>query len=1563
MTARLPIVRLICAVSPLLATPFIASEASAQCAGGTATKYIYGDDELIYCTDTSQSVTSAEADCQTAGTDWHLVTINSEAKRLWLIGKQSADVAMGYYQTVSGGGTGDGWQWRSGASNTYTYWWGSSPDDGDGVENGEQQCAEAWNYDGGRWDDINCSTTGNHYVCEGPPVCGSGLRHATEECDDGNTASGDGCSATCTLENPPVCGDGLVQGFEQCDLGSSDTDDNDGDGCQSDCTYEPGYTCDGGEPSSCSVAYCSGGTITRYIYGDNELVYCTDTSKSVTSAEADCQSIGANWHLITINNNFKRAWLIDKQSADVAMGYYQTVSSGDPGDGWQWRSGVSSAYTYWWNTPNDGDGSEDGQEQCAEAWNFDGGRWDDINCSATGNHYVCEGPPVCGSGLRHPDEECDDGDTASGDGCSSTCTVEGSTVCGDGRVEGDETCDLGSSDADNDDGDGCQADCTYEPGYTCDEYEPSSCSSAACYGSARWESRLTGTEYLFCETNLIYADAHRMCKSLGAGWNLVTIDDGAENDYLKRSRSTWIGYTDQEGVGTEGSFVWLNGSSAYTNWASGDPNNGNGGQDCTEIIFDGKWQDETCVAAKYSICEGPPFCGNGVMSSNEQCDVGDRDDGDGDGCDSSCMAEPGYACSVPSSPPGGPSVCTGPNHAVVSAVWLDKGKEGWHLAWETLAEDGTVGFVVSTKDDSQWQPLHQGVLLTEEGEGPKRYALPLEKPIGHALLRIEEVDAAGRRTVVTEVASLGHEPPRSAAERTLQPRTTLKDEHASELRRTSKLRQASTPAAPQPTLWSRLVALVGFARASSEEASPGCDADTLPDLVLSASEEGLWRASFTELASAAGVGSSCVRDAALRNSFTVRRNGHVAPSWTAGDAVYVVVPPERHAAFAGDTLRLEWTPRSAAVRREAAELVSGQGAPVLHQHVLEEDQFAGLAVSPNPDGEVWFWSTLAAGSATHARWRTTLAMPTHQAGKVVGMQVEVFGAWGVDEPQEVSVLLDGAALGRFTVADFGHQRHSVDLAHLSGFTGNETLELSASSKAAPGTVGAYLDRIVVSEQAPITADRNTFFESTAAQSAVALGSRVDAWLVDLTDPAVFDLSLAFTRTEEASVQTEAGHSYFLGAPDNARALHIRRALSLPSPQHSGTAVVAPAELAAAARQYVTMRKDDGAYLVSLNAIYDAYSHSRPEPRAIRQFVREARPDVLVLIGSGSYRPRTSAAADNRLPVHLVRTEHGLYASDGWYGDADEDGKPETLVGRLPVENALEAERLLQRVAAYEARGAGTHAHQALLMSGESRVFDFKEWTRELASRVPVRATLTLDATQGTDLVREQTAKHLAEGVQWFTYAGHGGQLGIDRSLLFREEDARVVAPEKLSLMTLGTCGVSRFEVPDQRSWSEQMLVGRAPQAIAVWGPSGLAYPAHTTEMTERFGNALFAPDERLYQLKDVIRRVTDGEDARRWQESLQVYNLLGDPNLTLMPGRKATVPSSSRAGFTSGESKRGLRAGGCAVSHRANWGAAIWIVLLALALAGRASGRKSGAHPQRTDRCRCGRRGEGSTSP
>ena len=79
---------------------------------------------------------------------------------------------------------------------------------------------------------------------------------------------------------------------------------------------------------------------------------------------------------------------------------------------------------------------------------------------------------------RAGQEACDDGDSESDDGCSSTCSIECgydctggtatstdecSSVCGDGIKSASEECD----DNNSNDNDGCSSACIIEAGYSC----------------------------------------------------------------------------------------------------------------------------------------------------------------------------------------------------------------------------------------------------------------------------------------------------------------------------------------------------------------------------------------------------------------------------------------------------------------------------------------------------------------------------------------------------------------------------------------------------------------------------------------------------------------------------------------------------------------------------------------------------------------------------------------------------------------------------------------------------------------------------------------------------------------------------------------------------------------------------------------------------------------------------------------------------------------------------------------------------------------------------------------
>ena len=244
---------------------------------------------------------------------------------------------------------------------------------------------------------------------DGPAAstCGNGVIEFGENCEDGNTTSGDGCSSTCVIEShytcpvlgmpcihDVICGDRMIEGKEECDDGNTTS----GDGCAADCTLECGWQCPPG--AVCRAAKCGDGKV-----AGNE--QCDDGNTT------DGDGCGADCTL-------------ESKPAAVAEGWVCTSPAG------------------------------------------------------SGATLGCKGPTtcktsVCGNMIKEGSEQCDDGNTATGDGCSPFCRLEPkcpagpgacNTVCGSGLLLPGDTakeCDDGNSVS----GDGCSSDCKMEPGYAC----------------------------------------------------------------------------------------------------------------------------------------------------------------------------------------------------------------------------------------------------------------------------------------------------------------------------------------------------------------------------------------------------------------------------------------------------------------------------------------------------------------------------------------------------------------------------------------------------------------------------------------------------------------------------------------------------------------------------------------------------------------------------------------------------------------------------------------------------------------------------------------------------------------------------------------------------------------------------------------------------------------------------------------------------------------------------------------------------------------------------------------
>jgi uncharacterized repeat protein (TIGR03806 family) len=353
-----------------------------------------------------------------------------------------------------------------------------------------------------------------------PVTCGNGALDPGEECDDGNQTNGDGCTATCFDEycgdnvvndggaetcDPPgtdicddtcnnrtaVCGDGWVTPPENCEDGNTVS----GDGCSSICQDESqDLTAVGTIIASIPLPQGGGNHDLEVIRdGDKPPLGTTDDSRQYDSWDgidpATEDWIGYSFASVyTFNrvvfqegNEFINGGWFDSLTVQVLQGGVWTEVSnlvitpsyggadgqtyethdmtftpmlgdgirihGDPGGSSNFIS-VAELEVFAETTPiTCGDGTLDPDEECDDGNNANGD-----GCAAD-----CTLEPVCGDGTVTAPEECDDGNTVGGDGCASDCTFE--PFCGDGILTAPEECDDGNTV----DGDGCAADCTREP--------------------------------------------------------------------------------------------------------------------------------------------------------------------------------------------------------------------------------------------------------------------------------------------------------------------------------------------------------------------------------------------------------------------------------------------------------------------------------------------------------------------------------------------------------------------------------------------------------------------------------------------------------------------------------------------------------------------------------------------------------------------------------------------------------------------------------------------------------------------------------------------------------------------------------------------------------------------------------------------------------------------------------------------------------------------------------------------------------------------------------------------
>jgi hypothetical protein len=621
---------------------------------------------------------SAATDCQSLGTGWNLVEIGDTAEDTFLATLTSGGSSYWIGANDQAPSPGEGnWTWSGGSSVSFSNWSGQ-PDGGSSencalvaAANGTwsdvdcsvkhyaacegpvtSSCPSGWTQVGSKclrastttekWSDAEaaCVSQGGHLASVTSAADNSTLLGLTTGNNFYWLGYGDA-----SVEGSWVWSDGAASSYtnwtgepnggssQNCAMVAQ------ADGAWSDeaCSVKKVTVCEGPQSTTCPTGWTIMGS---------RCIKAYTTASTWANAEAVCVAQGG--HLASVASAAEASTVLGATADNELywLGYGDAATEGT----FVAKDGSALTYTNWGSQPDGGSTTT-----CAVVTQSDG-KWSDEACGGSKN-YVCEGPVTnaCPTGWTLSGTKCyqAQNSTATFANAEAACvglgghlatiasageqtTITTSVVSGtnlywigytDATTEGTWVWKDGASSAytnwvpsqpdasgtncatfNKNDGFWYDDACTTSQRYGCEKSDVTGCSGGGLQSNG-------GHCYKFA-TNKTFNDAEIACVALGTGWHLVTVNDSAENTFVKNNigGNGWIGYSN-----SSSSYAWVSGTSTYTHWYTYP--DGASAANCASITpSTGTWDDDDCTTQKRYICQMPvPVCPTGTVGNGGEC--------------------------------------------------------------------------------------------------------------------------------------------------------------------------------------------------------------------------------------------------------------------------------------------------------------------------------------------------------------------------------------------------------------------------------------------------------------------------------------------------------------------------------------------------------------------------------------------------------------------------------------------------------------------------------------------------------------------------------------------------------------------------------------------------------------------------------------------------------------------------------------------------------------------------------------------------------------------------------
>ena len=572
-------------------------------------------------------------------------------------------------------------------------------------------------------------------------------------------------------------------------------------------------------------------------------------------------------------------------------------------------------------------------------------------------------------------------------------------------------------------------------------------------------------------------------------------------------------------------------------------------------------------------------------------------------------------------------------------------------------------------------------------------------------------------------------------------------------------------------------------------------------------------------------------------------------------------------------------------------------------HFEENNVYDSRAVEDlsreEPFIEPWFWQIIRSGDRFTHQFEIGEADPNDAS-----FSVQMSGASSNSEmnpDHHLDVIINDTHIGSMEWDGETVKTAMFDLPGDLLRGGLNELTLDNSNNGAADLDISRLDWLELTYRAPIDLDSNNY-EFSTGPGLLALDDLDE-------EPILMEISDPFNPQLVSELTAGDGRAKLHASSDMKLVLATLNGLETPAgisswresdldsvENQADLIIIAPDNFIEPLKPLTNARNDQGisSIIAPVEEIYDTFDFGNKNPQAISRFIQYAssswmdpKPRYILLVGDTTYDYKNYLGnnPDANIPSPMVPVKYsGETVSDPRFADIDGDRRPELAIGRWPVNNVEDVEKMVRRTLAYESENVSDRAIFAA--DGSSPEFSNLNHAVIEGSGFDDSAITHMNGAPAQEVTDSWN-----DGAWLVSYAGHGsldrwGKEGVFSSK--EVEDLKSIGAPPIVLQL--TCLTGFFAHPELPSLSESLLLHEDGPVLVISATS-LTLSSSQEPFGREFLNALIDPEvQRIGDALVRAKSVLEIEQNEELREVSDTFTLLGDPSALIRRPENISTP-------------------------------------------------------------------------